>query len=99
MKYLKISFFLFLLFSTIFLSVLNFIHFKIKQEHFIYYKLSNKIQQLNDTYSLCVGLLTTNPTKINISSCNIIFTKINKITNEIEDKCPYTLFYIKYVHK
>ncbi len=70
-----------------------------REEYFDYYKLSNKMKHLNDTYSLCSGLLSTNPSKENISSCNLVFKEIKKIINEIEDKCPYTVFYTKYMHK
>lgn len=49
-----------------------------REEYFDYYKLSNKMKHLNDTYSLCSGLLSTNPSKENISSCNLVFKEIKK---------------------
>lgn len=99
MKYIKTTFFLLIVFLVLFLSALNFIHFKMREEYSDYYKLSNEMRQLNDTYSLCSGLLTSNPSKENISSCNLVFEEIKKIINKIEDKCPYTVFYTKYLHK
>lgn len=97
-KYLKF----FLLFSFLgligSLSFINFFHYKMKNELHIYVELNQEILELDDTYSLCVGLLSTNPSKKNIDSCNLVFNKLKKKTIKIKNECPYIYFYTSYIN-
>ncbi|WP_128983213.1 hypothetical protein [Halarcobacter ebronensis] len=69
-----------------------------KEELIIYYLLVNEIQTLNDTYTLCSGLLIVNPTKQNIQQCNYIYEKIKIKVAQVEKQCPYITFYSKYIN-
>ncbi len=97
MKFLKFFLItLFLLLSITYLAI-NFIHTKMEEEYLSYYYLSNKIEQLNDTYYLCVGLLQTNATKENINSCNLVREKIESTVEKMKSKTPFIYYYTKYI--
>lgn len=93
MKFLK--FFTITFFSLVVISyfAISFIHNKMEEEYMTYYFLSTKIEQLNDTYSLCAGLIDVNPTKKNIDSCNLVFTNIESTVEEIKNKTPFIYYY------
>ena len=63
----------------------------------MYYKLTDEINHLKDTYSLCSGLLVSNPSIENINSCDFIVKKIDTTLNQINDECPHITFYTKYI--
>lgn len=79
--------------------ITNFLHSKMKTELDTYLSLVDDMNYLNDTYSLCTGLLKTNPTQTNIDSCNYVFKNIENKVNQIKEECPYISFYTKYVSK
>lgn len=82
---------------TIIIISSNYIHYKMKNELIIYYMIINDLETLNDTYSLCSGLLITNPSNTNLKSCDFIYNKIELKLTEIKENCPYIYFYTKYV--
>lgn len=98
-KYFK--FFLVLLFLGLLTSftVSNFLHYKMEKELYTYLFLNEKMKNLDDTYTLCHGLLSSNPSNINIQSCNIVLEKIQKQAEIIEEKCPYISFYATYINE
>ncbi|WP_072682317.1 hypothetical protein [Arcobacter sp. LA11] len=95
-RFLKYSTFFLVLIILLTLSISNFLHYKMKEELPTYHLLTKDMNLLNDTYSLCSGLLKTNPSEENISSCNLVFVNIKNKVNEINEKCPYITFYIKF---
>lgn len=68
-----------------------------KEELPIYYNLTAQMKSLNDTYSLCAGLLTTNPSKENIEACKLVFLQLEQKTSQIKEECPYISFYVTYI--
>ena len=69
-----------------------------EEEYLTYYFLSSKIEQLNDTYSLCAGLIEVNPSKENIDSCNLIFTNIELTVEKIKEQTPYIYYYTYFIN-
>lgn len=98
-KLLKIAFVSFLLSSLFSYGIIKFIYYKMEQELVTYLILNEKAKNIQDTYALCSGLLKSNPIKENISSCASILNEIEKLSNEIKEKCPYITFYTSYVNK
>ena len=97
------KFFKFFVLTFFFLSVfsyfaINFIHNKMEEEYLTYYSLSNKINQLNDTYSLCSGLMQVNPSKENVESCNLVFTNIELTVKKIKEQTPYIYYYTLFIN-
>lgn len=80
-------------------SITNFLHSKMNTELQTYYKLVDDMKYLNDIYSLCSGLLTTNPSKNNMDSCNLVYKNIEVKINEIKEECPYISFYTEYISR
>ena len=95
-KFFIITFLSLLVFSYF---IINFINNKMEEEYLTYYSLSNKINQLNDTYSLCSGLLQVNPSKENIESCNLVFANIQVTANKIKEQTPYIYYYTIFINK
>ncbi|WP_320035231.1 hypothetical protein [Halarcobacter sp.] len=72
-------------------------HYKMKDEVIPYYIIAHEINTLKDTYTLCTGLLYTNPSIKNTNTCNFIYKKIETKTLEIKNNCPHIYFYTKYI--
>ncbi|RXK03056.1 hypothetical protein CRV02_02755 [Arcobacter sp. CECT 8989] len=79
-------------------GTLKFLYYKMEQELITYLVLNEEAKKLQDIYALCNGLLTTNPTKENLTSCNNIVSKAENISTQIEEKCPYISFYTTYIN-
>ncbi|NVJ54339.1 MAG: hypothetical protein HWD90_11615 [Campylobacteraceae bacterium] len=80
-------------------GALKFLYYKMEQELITYLVLNEEAKNLQDIYALCNGLLTSNPTKENLLSCNSIVSKVDRLTVQIEEKCPYINFYTTYINK
>lgn len=98
-KLLKVTLVSFILGSLFSYGTIKFIYYKMEQELVTYLILNEKAKNIQDTYALCNGLLKSNPSKENISSCNNIVKEIEKLSNEIKEKCPYITFYTSYINK
>ncbi|WP_321312718.1 hypothetical protein [Halarcobacter sp.] len=68
-----------------------------KDEVIAYYLIANEITNLQDVYTLCSGLLLSNPSKNNLQTCNLISNKIEQKTVQIKESCPHIYFYTKYI--
>lgn len=68
-----------------------------KDEVVPYYIIANEITNLKDIYSLCSGLLLSNPSKKNLQTCNLVSNKIKEKTTQIKETCPHIYFYTKYI--
>jgi len=78
-------------------GTIKFLHYKMEQELITYLVLNEEAKKLQDVYSLCSGLLSVNPTKKNVSSCNNIVKKVENLSSQIKEKCPYIYFYTSYI--
>ena len=98
-RLLKIAFISAIIGIVLSFTITNYLHSKMDNELKIYLPLANDMRNLNDMYSLCSGLLSTNPSNENINSCNIVYKNIEFKVNEIKRECPYISFYTKYLSK
>lgn len=96
-KFLLFSILIFVFSLGLLFTASNYLHDKMKEELPTYYSLTSQMETLNDLYYLCSGLLSSNPSKKNIDSCNLVFLQIEQKTIQIKEKCPYISFYITYL--
>ncbi|RXJ89414.1 hypothetical protein CRV01_07995 [Arcobacter sp. CECT 8983] len=98
-KLLKITLVAAILGALFSYGTLKFLYYKMEQELITYLVLNEEAKKLQDIYALCNGLLTTNPSNENLLSCNSIVSKVDKLSIQIEEKCPYISFYTTYINK
>lgn len=79
------------------LASMKFLHYKMEEEILVYLLLSHEVEKVEDINALCDGLLKTNPTQENILSCNTITEKVEDISRQIKERCPYISFYKSYI--
>lgn len=78
-------------------GVAKFMGYKMKEESFSYLIHSNYLNELHDTYILCGGLISANPTKENIETCKYIDSKLQTLVTKVENDYPYINFYKNYI--
>lgn len=97
-KLLKITIVAFILGTVFSYASLKFIYHKMEQELVTYLVLNEKAKNIQDIYALCDGLIKSNPSEENLSSCNNILDETKTLSKQIETKCPYISFYTKYIN-
>ena len=70
-----------------------FVNTKLKDEINNYLVTVDKVNQLNDTYIICMGLSMQNPSEQNIDMCELIKKDLNKHYSILEEEYPYMNFY------
>ena len=96
MKLFKIIIFSGLFGALIGYGSIKYLHSKMEKELITYLILNAKVNELKDIHALCNGLIKTNPTNKNLKACQAVTKKIESISSNIKDKCPYISFYINY---
>lgn len=96
-KILKSFFYSFTFFFCIFLVFAVFVNYKLKDEVEGYLLTLDRVNQLNDTYILCMGLSSQNPTKENKSLCKKIKKELSQSYTILENEYPYMNFYKAFV--
>lgn len=96
-KVWKSFFYSFTFFFSIFLLLVVFVNYKLKDEAKSYLMTVDKVNQLNDTYILCLGLSAQNPSIENKNLCKSIKEELRKNYTLLEKEYPYMNFYNAFV--
>lgn len=89
----KSFFYSFVFFFSLLVVLALFVNTKLKDEINNYLITVDKINQLNDTYVLCMGLKVYNPSEENKRMCEIIKKDLNNVYTILEEEYPYMNFY------
>ncbi len=92
-KLLKSFFYSFVFFFSVLVVLALFVNTKLKDEINNYLVTVDKVNQLNDTYIICMGLSMQNPSDEYKKMCELIKEDLNKHYTILEEEYPYMNFY------
>jgi energy-coupling factor transporter transmembrane protein EcfT len=92
-KMWKSFFYSFVFFFSLLVVLALFVNYKLKDEINNYLITVDRVNQLNDTYILCMGLAMQNPTLENKLMCEDIKNDLSKTYTILENEYPYMNFY------
>lgn len=96
-KIWKGFFYSFVFFFSLFLVLTLFVNYKLKDEVKGYFITLDKVNQLNDTYILCMGLAMQNTSLENKTLCEDVKEELNENFTSLKNDYPYMNFYKKLV--
>lgn len=92
-KLIKPFFYSFVFFFSIFLLTAVYVNEKLHDEVEGYLATLDKVNELNDTYILCVGLVSQNPSEENTTMCESLKSELKLNFDSLKNNYPYMNFY------